>query len=439
MNISPSIKRGATRRPRGATGLRPGLFVARGAASGSFLPAATAAFVLVVGVAVGCGHGETGDAARADLTAAGAAPALAESLQALLDRLVAEEPGVRSAVLLVDGPDLHWAGASGIAFAESGRPILPADQFNIDSIAKMMTASVAMLLVEDGALALDERIAAHLPESLVEGLHVYEGRSYGEEITVRQILSHTSGIRDDWACPGFLDLVAEDPERRWRPEETVEYVKSNCPPLFPPGGGFHYSDTAYNVLGLVLENVTGKPLHELQREKLFAPLGMAHTYRPAYEPATPSLPGRPPVERYLDDLECALWPSVMTADWAGGGLVSTAQDLNRFMRAFVENRIFRDPSTKATMLTWVESGPHNNYGLGVSRVLFERFEDPAVAALGEVWGHSGSSHNFMYYWPRGDVTLVGTMNQMSVETDLYDIVATILQRIQASRQTDGAQ
>jgi D-alanyl-D-alanine carboxypeptidase len=358
---------------------------------------------------------------------------LAHRLQALLDDLVDSGPGVRSGLLLVDSPTFHWKGASGVAFADSGLPILPDDQFNIDSVAKMMTAAITLMLVEEGTLRLDDRIAAYLPDSLVQGLHVYEGRSYSEEITVRQVLNHTSGIADDWACPGFIDLVAADPEKRWSPEETVEYVKRNCEPRFAPGKGFHYSDTAYNLLGLVLEKVTGTPLHKLYREMLLDPFRMNHTYRPAYEPARPSIPGRPPAERYLGDMECGLWTSVMTADWAGGGLVSTTEDLNTFLRSFVRGKMFHDSSTKDTMLTWVESGPYNNYGLGVSRVLFSKFDDPGVAALGEVWGHSGSSHNFMYYWPQEDMTIIGTLNQMAVETDLYDTVAEIMTTIRAAR------
>lgn len=364
-------------------------------------------------------------------------PALPARLQALLDSLVAGEPGVRSGLLLVDGPGIHWKGASGVAFAESLTPALPDDQFNIDSIAKTMTATIAMKLVEQKRLKLDDRIAQYLPPSLVEGLHVHEGHDFSREITIRQLLNHSSGIEDDWACPGFVDSVSANPERRWSPEETIECVKKNCPPRFRPGEGFRYSDTGYNLIGLVLQRVTDKSLDELYREMLLDPLGLHHTYRPAYEPPRPVIPGRRPAERYLVDLECGLWPSVMTADWGGGGLVSTTEDLNRFLRSFVRGDVFADPRTKDAMLTWLESGPHNNYGLGVSRVRFDRFDDPSVRVLGDVWGHTGSSHNFMYYWPQEDITIVGTLNQMAVATDLYDTVASILLTIRPAGRAGG--
>jgi D-alanyl-D-alanine carboxypeptidase len=351
---------------------------------------------------------------------------LPDRLQSLLDGLVDGRGNVRNGVLLVEGPGFHWKGASGMGVPEDRLPMLRDDQFNIDSIAKTMTATIVMKLVEAGELGLDDRICRYLPDSLVEGLHVYKGRSYSEEITVRHLLSHTSGIADNWAHPEFLDLITGDPQRRWTPEETVEFVKKNCQPAFPPGGGFQYSDPGYNLLGLIVEKLTRRALHEVYRDLLLDPLGMNHTYRPSHEEPRPSLPGRGPSQRYFGDLECTLLPAVMTADWAGGGLLSTTEDLNRFLRAFVRNEIFEDPSTRDEMFQWVKSGPFHNYGFGISRVLFDQSVDPEHAGLGEVWGHAGSSDNFMYYWPNGDVTMIGTLNQIDSEGSLYDTLAAIV-------------
>jgi len=156
---------------------------------------------------------------------------------------------------------------------------------------------------------------------------------------------------------------------------------------------------------------------------------MNHTYRPSHEEARPSLPGRGPSQRYLDDLECTLLPAVMTADWVGGGLISTTEDLNRFLRAFVRNEIFEDPTTRDEMFKWVKSGPFHSYGFGISRVVFDRSGNPRYAGLGEVWGHAGSSDNFMYYWPHEDVAMIGTLNQIACERNLYDNVASIMNAI----------
>jgi CubicO group peptidase (beta-lactamase class C family) len=206
-------------------------------------------------------------------------------------------------------------------------------------------------------------------------------------------------------------------------------VKEHCEPRFPPGEGFHYSDTGYNLLGLIIERITGRALHEVYRELLLDPLGMDHTYRPSHEEARPTLPGRLPSQRYLNDIECTSWPAVMTADWAGGGLLSTLEDLNRFLRAFVQNEIFDEPTMRDRMFRWVESGPFHNYGFGTSRVLFDRSENPEHAGLGELWGHAGSSYNFMFYWPAEDVMIIGTLNQLNVERNRYDILASIMHAV----------
>jgi len=316
---------------------------------------------------------------------------ISHQLQLLLASFVSEQKNVHNGVLLVEGPRFKWTGASGMAFPEQGIPMLPHDQFNINSIAKMMTATIVMKLVEAKELRLDDRISRYLPGDLIDGLHVYEDQSYGEAISIQHLLSHTSGIADNWAHPEFLNLIIADPQKRWDPEETIEFVKKNCQPSFCPGNGFQYSDPGYNLLGLIIEEVTGSLLHVVFREILLDPLGMEHTYRPSHERTRPSLPGRGPSHRYLDDMECTLLPAVMTADWAGGGLIATAEDLNRFLRAFVRNEIFEVSSTKDAMFKWVKSGPFHNYGFGISRVLFDRSDKPKHTGLGEVWGHTGSS------------------------------------------------
>lgn len=352
-----------------------------------------------------------------------------DHFQSFLDRLVGEQNNVQNGVLLVEGPGFKWKGASGMANPDVSLRMLPDDQFNIDSIAKMMTATLVMKLVETDMLDLDDPIGRYLPASLLDGLHVYEGHSYGETILIRHLLNHASGIADNWAHPKFLELIITNPQKRWTPEETIEFVKANCPPAFPPGRGFQYSDPGYNLLGLVIEAVAGLPLHQVYREQLLNPLEMDHTYRPSHEDSRESIPGRGPSHRYLNEMECTLLPAVMTADWAGGGLLSTAEDLNRFLQAFTQDEIFEQPGTRDAMFQWVDSGPFHNYGFGISRVLFDRSADPLHAGLSEIWGHTGSSDNFMYYWPEEDTTMIGTLNQINCEMNLYDNVASLMRII----------
>jgi len=347
-------------------------------------------------------------------------------LQALLDNLVRQDANVRSGLLLVSAPGFYWKGASGFAVVESKTPALPDDQFMADSIGKLFTASVIMLLAEENLLSVSDPIVRYLPARLMQGLHILEGQDYTQEITIEHLLTHTSGLRDTWADELFLERIIAEPERRWTPEESIEYIKAHCPPRFPPGRGFHYSDPGYNLLGLIIEAVSGMQLHEVTRERLLDPLGLGRTWRPSHEAPRPSLPGRGVMERYLDDYECALLPAVISSDWAGGGLVSTTGDLHKFMRSFVENRVFSQPQTRDSMFGWVPSGPFHQYGFGVARVLLERSGNPAFTGLGELRGHTGSSDNYLYYWPQQDLILTGTLNQIECEGSMLERVCSIL-------------
>ena len=350
-------------------------------------------------------------------------------LQQLLDDLVNEQDAIRNGVLLIDSPDFCWRGASGLADPESGLAMETADAFLIDSVAKTMTATLIMKLIEAGRLNLDDPVGAFLDPKLMDGLLDFEGKPFAETVRVEHLLSHRSGLADDWNESRFFDLIVSDPGKRWTPEETIEFVKANCQPKFSPGDGFQYSDPGYNMLGLIIEAVSGQSLHEYSRAMLFEPLGMKHTYRPSHEDPRPSLPNREPARRYLQDMECTAIPAVMTADWAGGGLVSTTEDLNQFLRAFVHGKPFAKSETRDSMLQWKRTSEFTYYGYGVSRVNFAESDNPAHRELGEIWGHTGSSHNFMYYWPSRDITLIGTLNQIVTATNLYDTVARIMQTI----------
>jgi CubicO group peptidase (beta-lactamase class C family) len=138
--------------------------------------------------------------------------------------------------------------------------------------------------------------------------------------------------------PDFIELMLAQPDKFWQPEETITYTKVALSPFFPPGQGFHYSDTNYQLLGLIIQNVTGKALHEVYRERLFNPLGMNNTYVEFYETPRPALPGRDLSHVYLGLLDYTDLRAI-SADWACGGLASTTEDLNRFIRAFADDGI----------------------------------------------------------------------------------------------------
>ena len=338
--------------------------------------------------------------------------------QQVVDHAVGEDPSIQNAVMMVDAPlrDLRWKGAAGLADPVAGLEMLPDDQFRTASIGKMTCATLVMLLVEAGHFALEDSIYRYLPEAIMNGLHVMDAHEYSNEITVRQLLGHRSGLADYIedgdenanGMPDFLELLMAEPDRLWTPEETIEYTKQHLSPFFTPGNGFHYSDTNYQLLGLLCERVAGRPLNELYRDLLFDPLGMDHTYMEFYDTPRPSIPDRGLSHVFYEDVDYTDWKSV-SADWAGGGLVSTVEDLSRFLRAFSDDEIFMDPQSRTEMLSWRPMGYLGlYYGLGVTRI---NLAEMGVPGVGDIWGHDGFPQSFMYYWPQQQVTIVGTLNQ----------------------------
>lgn len=344
-------------------------------------------------------------------------PGLARTMQELLDRAVGEDPPVKNGVLSVEAPGrgFWWKGASGLADPREGVEMRPDDRFRSASVGKMVLATAAMKLVEEGAFGLDEAVGHRLSPSITDGLHVLDGRERGAEITPRQLLAHTSGLADYFSDggptpygPPFVGLMMAEPGRLWHPAEILAWTRRNLKPRFAPGVGWHYSDTGYLVAGLLVEAVTGKALHEVYREWVFGPLGMEHTHMTFREAERPSIPGRPESRAYSGELDYTRARSV-SADWAGGGLTTTVEDLRRFVRAFADDRIFRDPSTRREMLGWLPTGEKGvYYGLGVRRFALEELGMPGY---GEVWGHTGALGSFVLYWPEEGAVLAGTLNQ----------------------------
>jgi D-alanyl-D-alanine carboxypeptidase len=341
------------------------------------------------------------------------------TLQHLVDRTVEEHPEIPGVILSVEAPGISWTGASGLSHIDLQTPMQPNSQFRSASIGKMVCAAALLMLVDDGHVELDKPAAHYLSASMIEGLHVYEGHDYSDQITVRQLLNHTSGLwdfLDDHPPVGereaFLDLMQAEPDKLWNPAEILEWVKQNSRPLFPPGSAWRYTDTGFLVAGLLIEHITGQPLHVVYRERLFDRLGMAHTYMTFREPERRSIPDQRESDSFVGELNYSL-PQTISADWAGGGLTTTASDLQRFIRAAAEGRLFKNETTQEAMLSWTPTGePGVYYGLGVRCFFPAEF---GQRVFSKVWGHSGALKSFMFYSPSLNATITGTLNQAATE------------------------
>jgi D-alanyl-D-alanine carboxypeptidase len=342
------------------------------------------------------------------LSAAWAPRESAEELQALVDGCIdpdGEDP-VHNTLMLVKSPGFEWKGAAGLADGEN-ETMLPDHKFKIASIGKTFTAVLILRLVEEGVIGLDDTLGEFFKNSTVvplDSLDVYEGTSYGRLITVRQLLGHTSGLMcflgDD---PRFIEYIVENPGLQWTPEMMLakyfEYHLNRKAP-FPPGRGWWYADTNYLLLAMIVEEVTGSPLHEQYRKYILEPLDMGNTYLEFYEEPRGS---GTLSHAYFGRLDVVAQVNT-SFDWGGGGLVSTAKELDTFFRAVASGGIFEKDSTLDEMLAGTEREDHWNYGLGIKKI--------TMGGL-DFYGHPGAYGCDIYYCPDEDITICTTINQMN--------------------------
>ena len=325
-------------------------------------------------------------------------PEVVTELQAEIDALTAEgfPPGV---IMWIDAPDYQFEGASGSANLVDGTPMPPEGAFRIGSITKMFTATVIMQLAEDGVLTLDDPLALWLPDVAAQ-------LPYGDQITLRHLLTHTSGLfnvveHESYYADIFTEMVVDEAtgnvmldcvERD--PNDTLARYVYGKEAQFEPGTQWRYSNTNYTLLGMIIEAATEMPLAEAYRTNIYEPLGMTSTFLDCYEaPVVDVVHGYTVSGDAMTDVT-ELHESV---GWSAGGLVSTASDLVAFARGLFSGALFDNPETVAAMTT---PAPDSAYGLGIM------LQDGYV-------GHAGGIAGFrsvLNYSPEFDTVVVMLYN-----------------------------
>jgi D-alanyl-D-alanine carboxypeptidase len=332
-----------------------------------------------------------------------------QKVRALLDKKVQKDKSLHNAILLIhsDKFQIHWKFASGVS---------PDHTFHVASIGKTATSALVAKLFEQGRIDYEDPISKFLPKDLLDGLFVFQNHDYAGNVLVRHLLNHTSGIADyisDKLEDGrtIIDLAIDEPALFWTPRDTIQWAKNNLKPHFPPGGGFHYADTGYQLLGLIAEKISGKPFHQSLHEEIFNPLGMDHTYQLFYSEPEQASPF-PMANVYIGEHDVTTFKSI-SVDWAGGGLVSTTEDLLLFIQALQNNALIKE-ATFARMKDWARFAKGIDYGYGLMSF---RFRDLFFLLSNKynMWGNSGSIGSFMYYVPGFDTYIIGTFNQMGYE------------------------
>ena len=314
------------------------------------------------------------------------------AFQELLDRYV--ERGLPGVVLLVRTPEGLWNGASGYARVETGDVMTPTHRFHGASVTKMYTATAVMLLVEDGLVELDAPIREYLPED------VWRPIPNGGEATVRQLLSHRSGIPDFSGNLRYdLDSL-NDPFGELSTEKLLGYLHGQSS-WIAPGEGYFYSNANYVLLAMIVDAVATSGHAGIISQRILQLLGLTATYY-KNEEGFPTPPGL--VNSYQDLAGDGRLMNVSDLTIQGAkvlfgnaGLIATSGDYATFIEALMKGEIV-SPETLATMSE--KPTETSTYGLGLSLVLTD---------FGVAVGHSGAELGAMSgvrYYPDRDATLV---------------------------------
>jgi D-alanyl-D-alanine carboxypeptidase len=303
--------------------------------------------------------------------------ALASELQSILDEERERfQAGAASAAIVVPGEGA-WTGASGVADRETKKPVTSETAFAVGSVTKTFVAALILDLIEDDVLNLDDPLARWLP-----------GFPRARQITVRQLLNHTSGVFNITDNRAFIEAQIEHPHKRWTPARTLTYVGE---PRFAPGSDWGYSNTNYILLGLVVEKATGSTVARELRERLLVPAGADAVFIQGEERV------RAPVARGYDDVDLDGTPddlsdgtrtipntALASAAWTAGGIAATPEAVAKFGDALLRGRLLNRDSLRQMTDFDEQLGKGRGGGLGYGFGL-SRFEVPGY----EVWGHGG--------------------------------------------------
>ncbi|MBK9220974.1 MAG: serine hydrolase [Saprospiraceae bacterium] len=284
---------------------------------------------------------------------------LAAKLKVTLDSLVSIYPNTKGMSASVYCPDQGiWTGASG--FSHSGQVITTDMQFGIASNSKLFTAVALLKLAENNIISLEDSLHEWLPDF----------DNIDHNVTIRQLLNHTSGISDMFSTKAQLDSINKNPNRNWTPEEVLSWIE---PMQFTPGTNFFYSNTNYILAGMIAESATGFHISRIIRDSILTPLQLDSIFNDVKENEI-----GPIAHRWFGgiDYHDTSRVSLNTAGGPAGAIFSSSSEMAKWFQALMDGQILNATSL-AQMTTFLKPG---NYGLGIG--LFSFFGNSC-------WGHGG--------------------------------------------------
>ncbi|GGG03460.1 hypothetical protein GCM10010912_55180 [Paenibacillus albidus] len=340
--------------------------------------------------------------------------------------------------VLVESKGFHYSFTAGSISAGNGATIAPNQPFHTASIGKVFTAVLIMKLAEQGQLSIHDPLTAYLPGTALTNLFVYKGTDYAEQVTLKQLLGHTSGVADYLedpvsGSPAFLELLVSNPGRFWTPDQLVDFTRQHQQATGIPGTRYHYSDTGYILLGQIIEAVTGASFSANLHKEIFGPLQMDDSYLMFYsEPH--NQPKLQIQDIWLNGTEISTYQS-LSCDWAGGGIITTPKDLMIFQKKLRNGQLLRPDSLRE-----MESFSHKfrtglHYGLGMMEVRFEEFFF-MLKGLPRLKGHIGILATHMFSYPDSDTHIVMNFGSTAAMVRSFKALIEIVNTLKKIRSVD---
>ena len=277
-------------------------------------------------------------------------------------------------VLVANNGEVILKKGYGLANMEWGIPNSPNTKHRVGSITKQFTSMLIMQLVEEGKLELDKPVTTYLKD--------YPGKT-GDQVTIHHLLTHTSGVPNMTSFPGFFENMSRDPYSV--KELTQVFADSSL--VFNPGEKFAYSNSGYVLLGAIIEEVTGKSYEEVLHERILDPLNMKDTGYDHFEEIIKNRStgyeqkgSKFTNSKYLD----------MSIPYAAGSLYSTVEDLYKWHKALLENKLISEESKEIMFTAHKKMGPQAAaYGWFVGHQKFGQEKDSVFTTV-----HSGGINGY---------------------------------------------
>jgi len=320
--------------------------------------------------------------------------------------------------LSVSVNDSNWSVAAGnLQINES---------YFIASTTKLFTSSLIFKLRKDGKLKFEDTLSTLLPESDLKNLHFFNGKDYSNQISVLNLLAHTSGLPDYFKNKSIENktlekYLTEGNDIAWDFQKVMDWSKEMTPKFQPSKPNkAHYSDTNYQILGKIIEYQFENKLNNIIQAKICSPLELGQTY--LYKDPEDTVPRN----IYFKSNELKI-PKAMSSFGADGGIVSTSKDLMKFIKGFMSGQLFPQSYLKEIQ-QWNKIFFPLESGIGIHRFKAPWYFSP-FNKTPELIGHSGLSGAFAFYAPEVNTYLTGTVNQIYNPGNSYKLMLKTLMEI----------